>query len=155
MTADPATLARLITDNLGLIYLFAMRLSFKHREEIVQEACVGIMRSKTYDPEVSVASFLHWQVRGAFTQLKVRERRYAKARKVAKPEDAVPSDQDSAVELAVLADRARTLPPRQRRAVTLMLADNNYIEIGQAMGISHQAAHALVKRARPALGLAA
>src|SRR5215217_8161610 len=81
----PEVLAKLIEDNLGLIYTFAIRMNYMHRDEIVQQACLGIMRSKTYDPSISVATFLHWQVRGAFTHLKKRESRFNKAKSHADP----------------------------------------------------------------------
>lgn len=147
---SPELLAKLITDNLGLIYTFAIRRSYVHRDEIVQQACLGIMRSKTYDPSISVATFLHWQVRGAFTALKRQAVGAAKSKAAVQPEW-VEANQEEAADIALIRERVVRLPPKQRQAVTLMLDGENRYQIGKAMGVSHQAAYQTIDRARKAL----
>ena len=146
----PELLAKLITDNLGLIYTFAMRRSYTHRDEIVQQACLGIMRSKTYDPSISVTTFLHWQVRGAFAHLRKRENAATRS-KARAPSLVVEANQEEAADIALIRDRVDRLPPRQRQAVTMMLNGENRHQIGKAMGVSHQAAYQTIDRARKAL----
>lgn len=147
----PEMLSKLIKDNLGLIYTFAIRMNYMHREEIVQQACLGIMRSKTYDPSVSVATFLHWQVRGAFTHLKKRESRFVKARARVPKTSVQEQSQESSAALDETVRRVPSLPEKQRRVMSMIIAGYNSSEIGREMGISHQGVNQLLSRAREAL----
>jgi RNA polymerase sigma factor (sigma-70 family) len=146
----PEMLAKLITDNLGLIHLFARRMNFTHANDIAQQACVGIMRSKTYDPSLSVGQFLHWQVRGAFAYLKKRENSAIRS-KVRAPSLVVEPNQEEAAEVGLVRDKARSLPPKQRQVLELLLDDHTYAEAGAAMGMSPQGARQLSIRARDGL----
>lgn len=145
----PASQAAFVTEHLDLIKRLAFARSATLSEELVQEACMMILSSPLPRGDGSISGYLYFKVLGAYRNLKRRERSGAVPATVVLP------NQEHAADLALLRGRAAQLPDRQRRAVSLWLADNDYGEVGEAMGISKQAAHQLVRRAKPILGLAA
>lgn len=158
MTPTPETLSRVITDNLSLIYWHARRLNNALAEDIVQETCLRIMRSTSYEDRGQHATngWVRWHVLGASHTVRREQSVRLNPKWLDTPQvTAMQPDQEHATDLRQLRERAAGLPERQRKAVELALEDHDYSEIGQELGVSKQAAHQLVKRARPALGLAA
>lgn len=148
-------LAAIVTDYMPLIKSEARRLNRRMAEEIVQEAVVGIMRSKTFDPDQPIGGWVKWVVLGAYTQLGKMERRHVKADLSTGQniEDLRPvnANQEAVVELTRIRARIADLSPRQREVAELLLAGHESYEMGRLLGINRQSAKELVARTRQKL----
>lgn len=144
-----------VADNLGLIRSYANRLTsnWETANEVVQEACVLILASKTYDPadpQRCGPGWFYWKVRTA-------KQRLWKRATVGLQGDTpivVAPNQEHAADVALIAANDN-LSDKQRDLMGHMLAGDRLFEAAEDMGISRQAAHQMLGRVRKVLKLAA
>lgn len=149
-------MASVVTANMGLIHHYAKRMAPPGMyDEMVQETVLCILDTTTFDHRDDASGWIRWRARAARHRL---IRAHFKHHPEGKPVDGEPTTlagQEQSAELAMVRGRMVGLPTAQREAVELTLSGLDIGEVGAALGVSRQAAHQRLQRARDALGIAA
>src|SRR5690606_29870841 len=124
----------------------ARRYGGDMHEEVLQQACLTVLRAKSYDPSRPAGPWLFWHIVSA-RNLLLRDRYHP----TVPLDDDLPGrtdpTQEAAAELSLFRLKARQLPERQRQVCELVASDHTDTEAGAVMGISRQAAAGLMRRA--------